>query len=125
MKEPTSRIRLSQAGLETLARVQAVGSCSWIEGSYPSARLDDIWYSALHMTTVRNLVRDGYLVPTGIESNHVLSENAIAVLAKYPEIRGRAATFYQTQTEAARQRIRVDKPDFGRTTMSREVKPRG
>ena len=128
-RPPVAARRLSNAGLETLARVHAVGTCTWFPGDQSSC-LYDAWLTPLHSSTVANLVRDGYLV--GAEDPEAdfmmkLSEEAIAVVDAHPEIRQRARDYYAAQAELAERHVRLmpNKPDFKRTTMSREVPVQG
>jgi hypothetical protein len=120
--ETHRRRRLTQAGLETLARIASVGECTWFAGAHV-AHLEDAWRNALNATVVDNLIADGYLA---VDQNGRTTTTVAgaAALQQNPGPLEIARAFYtqQSQLAAAGIRLNPDRPNFARQGMSREIR---
>jgi hypothetical protein len=116
------RHRLTQAGLETLARIAAVGECTWFEGAHV-AHLEDAWRNALNARVVDNLIADGYLAADQ-NGRATATVAGTAALQQNPGPLEIAGAFYaqQSQLAAAGIRLNPDRPDFARQGMSRQIR---
>jgi hypothetical protein len=108
--------KITQSQVETLARIDAVGIFVWLPGEL--ATLNDASASQLNIATAEALIRDGYLDEA--EDSLIVSEAGKAELARHPEIRGRARSFYEGEAAlaAAGFRSAEGKPDFKRAADS-------
>ena len=106
--------KITQAAIETLARIDAVGLALWIPGESAMARLNDASFAAVSIATVKSLLRNGLLEESG--DDLIVSAAGAAELAQHPEARGRAREFYKMEAGLAEAGFGVaqKKPDFKR-----------
>lgn len=106
--------KITQAAIETLARIDAVGLALWIPGESAMARLNDASFAAVSTATIRSLLRNGLLEESG--EDLVVSAAGAAELAQHPEARGRAREFYKMEAGLAEMGLRSAQhtPDFKR-----------